>query len=149
MMSQTRRFVFLFTIAIVVVWVALAIAAYDHLPDTIATHFGASGAADGFSKRSIFSWFGLTAIGVATTAMVLGIAQFTHAKPSMYNIPGKEKLLALPKDVQAPLLEQLAMWMTLLALSMVILFAAMQYDTWRVATTSRKVCRPYRGPRSD
>jgi uncharacterized membrane protein len=136
-MSPSRRVLVALTIAIVVAWVAFAVMTYNQLPDTIATHFGAGGQPDGFSQRSIVSWFGLTFIGVSTTALVLGLAQYAHAKPDMFNIPGKDKLLALPKDAQVPLVEQLAMWLTIMALSLVLLFGALQYDMWRVATTSR------------
>lgn len=137
-MSTTRRLVTIVTVFALVVWVALAIAAYDRLPETIATHFSGSGSPDGFSQRSIMSWFALTIIGVFTTGMILGIAQLTHAHPSMYNVPGKEKLLALPPEAQTPLLEQLATWMALLALSIVMLLGAIQYDMWRVATMDQQ-----------
>lgn len=136
-MSQSRGLLLAFTIAMAVAWVAFTVVTYNTLPDTYATHFGLGGQANGFSKRSILSWFDLTFIGVASTALLLGLAQYALRKPAILNFPGKEKLLALPKDVQEPLLEQVAIWLTIVALSMVLLFSAIQYDIWRVATTEQ------------
>lgn len=137
-MSTARRFALLATIAVTLIWVAWSIAVYSALPPEIATHFGPSGAADQFSEKSMGSWFALTVIGVCTTALTVSLAQLTHRKPEMYNIPGKIELLSLPTERQSPFLEELAVWMTLMSLGMVVLFAGIQYDMWRVAVSSQR-----------
>jgi uncharacterized membrane protein len=137
-MSVTRRFALLLTIGLTIAWVVMTIVVYAELPATLATHFGPDGRANQFADKSISSWFMLTIIGVATTVLTLSLAQLTHAKPELYNIPGKIELLSLPRERQSPFLEEMALWMTLMSLSMVILFAAIQYDMWRVAVSSQR-----------
>lgn len=136
--STARRFALLATFAITLIWVASAIAVYGSLPSEIATHFGPSGAADSYSAKSVGSWFALTIIGVCTTALTVSLAQLTHARPELYNIPGKIELLSLPTERQQPFLEEMAVWMTLMSLGMVTLFAGIQYDMWRVAVSSQR-----------
>ncbi len=136
--SNSRRLLLLATIAITLIWVTWSIAAYSALPPVLATHFGPNGAADHFADKSIGSWFTMTIIGVATTALTLTLAQITHAKPELYNIPGKVELLSLPRERQSPFLEEMAVWMTLMSLGMVIIFAGIQFDMWRVAVSSQR-----------
>ena len=137
-MSFLRRILLLAIIALVLVWVTLAMVVYGDLPATLATHFGPDGRADQFSEKSIGSWFVLTIIGVCTTAFLLVTAQRADSRPEMFNIPGKAALLSLPRDLQAPFLEELATWMTGLSLVVIVQFAAIQYDMWRVATSSQR-----------
>lgn len=137
-MSPVRRFLTLLTVAILTVWVTLAVVAYDNLPATLATHFGPNGRADGFATKSIGSWFLLTMVGVSSSIMILALAQMAHTKPDIFNVPGKLTLLSLPSPVQSPFLEQLAIWMTALGASMGLMFAAIQYDMYRVASTAQR-----------
>ena len=141
-MSPVRRFLTLFTVAILIIWVTLAIIAYDSLPATLAMHFGPSGRADGFATKSIGSWFMLTMVGVSTSIMILVLAQMAHTKPDIFNVPGKLTLLSLPPHTQSPFLEQLAIWMTTLSASMVLVFAAIQYDMYSVAGSAQRGLSP-------
>lgn len=81
----------------------------------------------------MLSWFGLPLVGVITTLMLLGLAHATHRHPTIFNMPAKEQLLDLPTEAQQPFLEEIAIFMSLMATSVVLLFAAIQYDSWRVA----------------
>lgn len=137
-MSAARRFLLLLDVALLIAWVTFAITTYDRLPDTIPTHFGPSGTADAWSARSVGSWFVLPAIGMCTTLFMLGMAQLSFGRPAMYNVPGKEELLALPAAAQQPFVEQLAMFMTLMGTSVLLLFVALHYDAWRVAMGAQR-----------
>ena len=132
-MSAPRRFIALFTIALLLTWITLAIVAFGQLPERIPMHFGPSGEADSFADKSVLSWFGLPLVGVITTLMLLGLAHATHRHPTIFNMPAKEQLLDLPTEAQQPFLEEVAIFMSLMATSVVLLFAAIQYDSWRVA----------------
>ena len=130
---SVRRFITLLDLAILITWITLAIAVYDRLPEQIPTHFGPSGAADAFATRSVSSWFALPAIGVVATLLMLGMAEMSLTRPNMYNVPGKNELLALPHEEQRPFVEQLATFMTLTGTSVLLIFVAIHYDTWRTA----------------
>jgi hypothetical protein len=56
----------------------------------------------------------------------------------MYNLPGKDALLSLPAEQQRPFIEQLAMFMTLMGTSVLVLFMAIHYDTWRTAMGAQR-----------
>ena len=137
-MSTVRRFLLLFDLALLILWIAFAVAVYDRLPDTIPTHFGPSGVADAYAARSVSSWFAMPAIGVCATLLVLGLAHHSSGRPSMYNVPGKDELLALPAAVQQPFVEQLALFMTVIGTSVLLLFIAIHYDAWRVAMGAQR-----------
>lgn len=116
--------------------------AYPSLPETLATHFGPSGLAGGFATKSVGSWFMLTMVGMSKSIMILVLAPMAHTKPDIFNVPGKLTLLSLPPDAQSPFLEQLAIWMTTLGASMVLLFAAIQYDMYSVAGSAQRGLSP-------
>jgi uncharacterized membrane protein len=137
-MSAARRFITLLDAAILIAWIAFAVAVNDRLPEQIPTHFGPSGAADAFAERSVGNWFALPAIGVCATILMLGLAELSLRRPSMYNIPGKSELLALPEAEQRPFVEQLAMFMTLLGTTTLLLFVAIHYDSWRVTMSDQR-----------
>jgi uncharacterized membrane protein len=141
-MSAPRRFIVIFTVALLLTWITLAIVAFGQLPDRIPMHFGPSGEADSYADKSVLSWFGLPLVGVITTLMLLGLAHATHRHPTIFNMPAKEQLLDLPTEAQQPFLEEIAIFMSLMATSVVLLFAAIQYDSWRVASASSKDCPP-------
>ena len=137
-MTSARLWVVLFNVVVVIVWLVMAVVVYDALPMSIPTHFGASGAADAYATRSIATWFALPAIGATLTVLLLWLAHVVHRKPSLLNMPGKEQLLALAVDKQQPLLGQVAMFMSLLATSTLLLFVAIHYDSWRVAMSAQR-----------
>jgi len=137
-MTSARRFVVLFTLVVLVAWLVMAVVVYDALPGQIPTHFGPSGAADAFATRSVGSWFALPALGAGVTALLLWLAQVVHRKPSLFNMPGKEQMLALTIEKQQPLLDQIAMFTTLIATSTLLLFVAIHYDSWRVAMSAQR-----------
>lgn len=132
-MSVSRRLLALLNVALMISWVTMAIVVFERLPASIPMHFGPSGAADSFAERSIGTWFALPAIGVSTTLLLLGLANMTQRRPALYNVPSKDLLLSLPSAQQLPLFEQIAMLLTLLSTSILALFIAIHYDSWRVA----------------
>lgn len=137
-MTSARRTLLLLNLALLACWVVWAVVVYDRLPASIPTHFGPSGIADRYSARSYASWLALPAIGTGTMVLILGLAQMTQRRPDLYNIPGKATLLALHASQQRPFLEQIALVMTLLATSVLVLFIAIHVDSWRVATAGQR-----------
>lgn len=132
-MSTARRFIALLNIALMLGWIVWAIAVFDRLPDTIPMHFGPSGAADSFATRSIGSWFALPAIGIGTTVLLLILARAAERRPELYSVPSKELLLSLPSKQQQPFFAQITTLLLLLSTSVLLVFIAIHYDSWRVA----------------
>lgn len=132
-MSTARRFLTLLNIALMLGWSVWAIAVFDRLPDTIPMHFGPSGAADSFAARSVGSWFALPAIGIGTTVLMLVLARAAARKPDLYSVPAKDLLLSLPVAQQQPFFGQITTLLLLLSTSVLLVFIAIHYDSWRVA----------------
>ena len=137
-MSTPRRLLLVGTVALLLVWIALASAVYPSLPEELATHFGPNGMADHFAAKSIGTWFMLPAVGASTTWLILGLAALIPSRPGLFNTPAKAELLALPDASRRPLLEEAATVMTALGLSIAVLFATIHWDTWRVAVTTQR-----------
>ncbi len=137
-MLASRRFLALLNVALMISWITMAIVVFERLPASIPMHFGPSGAADSFAERSIGTWFALPAIGVSTTLLLLGLASLARRRPALYNVPSKDLLLSLPPAQQRPLFERISMLLTLLSTSILLLFMAIHYDTWRVSTGTQQ-----------
>ncbi len=137
-MSTPRRLLLVGTVALLLVWIALASAVYPSLPDQLATHFGPRGAADRFEAKSIASWFMLPAVGLSTTWLILGLGAMIPSRPGLLNTPAKAELLDLPDVSRRPLLEEAATVITALGLAIAVLFAAIHVDMWRVAVTPQR-----------
>jgi uncharacterized membrane protein len=78
-LSTTDRFLDALSFALLIILFVMPITHYSALPDTIATHFDASGAADGWgSKKSI--WL-LPGIGLVSYLLLF----FLSGKPHQFN----------------------------------------------------------------
>jgi len=87
------RFKIYYIIAILLAITSWAIAIYfwDKLPSVIPTHFGISGAADGWAEKSLFSVFLLPSIQTVIAALFI----FLYYKPQYANIPSTMWLMTL------------------------------------------------------
>lgn len=75
--TPTDRMLDATAIALVIIMWAMVVFSYSALPETIATHFNASGEADGYgSKATIFI---MPAVGTATFILLMVLNQFPHA----------------------------------------------------------------------
>ncbi|MEI6228836.1 MAG: DUF1648 domain-containing protein [Candidatus Saccharibacteria bacterium] len=87
------RFKIYYTIAILLALTSWIITIYfwDKLPSIIPTHFGISGAADGWAEKSLFSVFLLPSI----QTIITGLFIFLYYKPQYANIPSTMWLMTL------------------------------------------------------
>jgi len=92
-MKTDRRAVLAFVIVFALCIVQILIEG-PRLPDSVASHFGADGRADGWSSRNAFLvTFGLTY--VFTALIIGGLGLFLHKiPPAFVNMPNKDYWLA-------------------------------------------------------
>ena len=108
--------------------------AVSWLPERYPVHFNIAGQPDRWAGRGGFEWYMLVVLGgLVGLGMTLFALNF-HKVPLRYvNLPGKEKLLALPPERQAPVL-RVAAWMILLLGTLVVtMFGSIQYVMYRSA----------------
>ena len=107
------------------------------LPERLPLHFGLDGTPDRWGDRT--AWWWMPALGVALTALFAGLSRWMEAHPPLINIPGKERLLALPPERQRPVLRRVGdlLWgVNALALALLVVIQWSIYQT-AVAGPSR------------
>lgn len=129
-MSVVTRILLAITLSLVVVLLAFSAAVYGDLPATIPTHFNAAGIPDDFSPRT--NWWFLPAIGVASTALLVGVTVRIANRPDLLNLPSKPAILALPFAAQQAVVRQAQPGLMLIGLLTAGLLLYLQYATWRV-----------------
>ena len=98
-------------VAILIFAIALPIIYYPKLPDQVASHFGVTGKADGWTARNTF-----LIIQIATmmlTALVFGISAFfvTKMPKSLMNFPNKDYWLSEEnKEETHTLIQRFLFW---------------------------------------
>ena len=113
-------------------WVASALA-WPDLPARIPSHFGASGRADRWVDTSYLSWFGPPLITTGAVLMNSLLARWLPGNPRLFNMPDKERFLALPPAYQAPVLRRLQEFLHLISAQVVVLFGLVQLAAHQVA----------------
>ena len=98
---------------------------YPKLPDTMASHFGANGMANGFQSKPVFFAFFLGLVAVAAI-FAYGVPAIISYKPEMTNLPNKEKWLA--PEHRAGALSFLAAHFTGLGCAMLVLGNVLLYE---------------------
>ena len=127
---MSARFLNLLLLAALVGGSALA---YPRLPARIPMHFGLSGTPDRWAETSLFSWFLLPLIAVALNLMLYGIAALTLRDARLINLPGKERLLALPVERQRAVLDRIRDGLGSLAVPLTLAFCLIQLGVYRTA----------------
>jgi uncharacterized membrane protein len=116
---------------------ALSVYVYPWLPERIPTHFGADGAPDAWSERSLLMWLLLPLIGAGTALLMCGIAALMPTRPHLLNIPDKKKLLALPPALQRRVMTEAAMTLYVMSVLLLVMFGLMQYGAYESARSGR------------
>lgn len=109
-------------------------AAWSHLPERIPVHFDLSGTPDRWAETSWSSWFGLPLLAVGLNALLYGLAVVSTRDPRRVNLPGKERLLALPAERQQPVMATVREWLVALATPLTLAFCLIQLAIYRTAT---------------
>jgi uncharacterized membrane protein len=124
------RFLNLALLAVLLVGSALA---YPRLPERIPTHFGLDGTPDRWVETSLVSWFILPLIALGMNALLYALTALTMRNPRFVNLPGKERLLALPAERQRAVLRRMREGMDSLLAPMTLAFCLIQLAIYRTA----------------
>lgn len=107
---------------------------WPQVPDRIPMHFGLDGTADGWTARSISSWFAMPALAVALNVLLLGVASWSSRSAKRINLPDKERLLRLPPEGQAAVLARVKGAFDVIALPLTMSFVLVQSAIWVTAS---------------
>ena len=126
----------LMAIAQAVLWWR-AFAWWSSIPQRFPMHFNFAGEPDGWAQKSVLSWFGLPALSLGMSALLLGIgwmiASMTRTSPSLINVPRKQLFLALSPAGRLVIVAPVRVFLMWVAALVSLLFLWIVEGTARVA----------------
>jgi hypothetical protein len=110
---------------------------YPSLPDPFPTHFDGAGVPDAWTAKSVGAWFMLPGIGVAMLCLLAGIgaglAWMARHAPTLLNVPGKDRFVALPPECRVGVLGPTRAYLAWTVMLLSGLFLLLVEGTARVA----------------
>lgn len=108
---------------------------WPEVPDRVPVHFGAGGEPDRWEDRSVFSWFGLPALGLGLAAGLDALATWTrrHPESPFLNLPNKAAILALPPRQRAAVMREVAGLLYGVGWTCLLAIALIQVGVWNEA----------------
>jgi uncharacterized membrane protein len=107
--------------------------AWPSLPARIPAHFDFAGTPDRWVQTTWFSWFALPLLAVALNVLLFGVAALSTRNPRYINLPGKERLLALPVERQQSVMATIREGLEALAAPLTLAFGLIQLGVYRTA----------------
>ena len=126
-----QTFLRVLNILLAAVLIAISLYWYGRLPERIPIHFNARGAPDGWGGKAMF--LVLPLIGLASAALMAFVGRLAVRKPELMNMPGKERILALPQEARRRALVPLVVTMDVMATLILVLFIVIAVATYRSA----------------
>lgn len=91
------RSIFRIQLLLVAAYFAVAAIVWPTLPERIPIHFDFIGNPTSWVPTSVLSWFGLPLLAAAITLFFYGSHRLALRTPELWNVPEKERFLALSK----------------------------------------------------
>lgn len=117
----------------VVALVVATVAVYPGLPEMIPTNLNAHGASTRLAAKTPINWGLPIIIAVSVIVLLDVITAMLPGRAHLMNFPGKEQLLALPKEYQTEAIAMTQRFMDIMNLYLVITFASVQWSMYRSA----------------
>lgn len=112
--------------------------AASRLPERFPVHFDFTGQPDRWASRGDAEWYFVVLIGGMLGLGLTAFGLLFHRVPLRFvNLPGKQRLLALPPERRVPVLRVAAWMLLLLGLLIATTFASIQYLMYRTAISGR------------
>lgn len=116
---------------------------YPRLPERFPIHFDLSGQPDGWQDRSLVSWLMLPAIAAGMAGLLELATRFSEDNPQLWNVPDKQRFLALTPAERAPVVERLKNFMAMVGMASTALLGVIQVSIYHAAVTPEPRMPPY------
>lgn len=93
--------------ALFVALVVLSLAAYDQLPSHIPMRISLDGVPSKVVTRSWTSWMALPGVALLVQLLLDGIGLILPRHPQLFNFSNKQRFLALPRTLHAPVIAEM------------------------------------------
>lgn len=107
---------------------------YPSLPERFPTHFDAAGRPDAWAERSLLSWLALPLVSAGTAVLLEVASRLSARHPQLWNVPHKQRFLALTPEERAPIVRRLQEFMGLVAAASTVLMGVVQAAIYHAAT---------------
>lgn len=113
--------------------VVFSVAVYPELPDRLVTSVGASGQATHLRAKRPLVWGMLPVLSLGVLGMMQWIRARLPARPDLFNFPGKEDLLKLPRELHPPIVAMMQQFMDAIAAFTMLVMLAAQVLLWHAS----------------
>ena len=107
---------------------------WPRLPARIPVHFGASGAVDRWAPTTLVTWFALPLLAALISASLWGLGRWAVTAPKLWNVPEKERFLALSPEARAPVMDMVRGFLDGTGIVTILFLGLMHWWTYRTAT---------------
>jgi uncharacterized membrane protein len=128
-----RRTVLTAVVAVVLFMWLWALVTWQVAPDRVPLHFGLSGRPDRWGPRTVASWFGMPILATAMAFGMSWLGRWSLSRPERINMPGRDRLAALPERYREPVYEALRELMAWATLETMVILALVQWGIIRGA----------------
>ena len=138
---DSKRFPKLINLGILAVMLGGSLALWPRIPDRVPTHFDLYGCPDGWSGRG--TWWALPAVAVGLSLFMFGIAWLIRRYPHLINIPRKKEFLALPPDMQEPVITGVETFVHWMYVPLNLMWVGAQTGVYLAATDGYQAVQHY------
>lgn len=130
---MSARTLYRINVILVGLYIAWAVLVWPSLPERIPVHFDLAGRPDGWSGTSILRWFGLPFSALVNLAVVWGAGRLARRSPQHWNVPEKERFLALSPEAREPIVEMMDQFLARTSLLITWVFGALHVAVYTTA----------------
>ena len=132
--GMTARTLYRLNAVLLLGFVLVSLAAWEHVPERVPLHFGLAGDPDHWARKSVVSWLGLPAIAVAVAAFIYAVHRAGRPYPETWNVPEKEQFRRLAREDQKVVWEMIDTAVAGTMLLTTVILVAAQAAAYLVAT---------------
>jgi hypothetical protein len=121
-------------LVLLALYFAAAATLWPTLPERVPIHFDFAGRPTTWARTSVLSWFGLPLLAAAMTLFLYGMGRASTHAPELWNIPEKERFLALSPTARAPIVAYLSRVMAWAAVLATFTFISIHVGVYQTAT---------------
>lgn len=115
------------------VLLVFSVAVYDGLPAQVPTNLDFDGRVAGTSAKSMVSWLLLPGIALFTQLLIEFIRRQLPSRPELFNFPGKDDLLKLPRELHPPVVARMQRLLDVVNTVTTAVLLGVQLMLWHVA----------------
>lgn len=116
-----------------IVLLVFSAAVYEGLPDRLPTAVDVNGRVTGATAKSMWAWLLLPGIATLSVLLIEVVRRQLPARPELFNFPGKDDLLTLPRELHPPVIAKMQRMLDITSAATMLVLSGAQVMLWHVA----------------